>query len=240
MKSPTSISLISLEIRRVSLRPYYLAALICSVTMLAFHYFMAAIPLIDPSETDAALFSSYEFLFSLNQLLSLSAFTILGAVMGARFIIEDYSGARAILIFSYPVSRKKIMGAKLLLIFSYSTAAMLLCGVVTGGLFLLTESLFPLCPDTLTAGTAVWIMLSLLCHALFTGFLTLISVWIGFRRKSVPVTIVSAVIVASVVCQVLSAAFAFHPALFLLTGMAAASAVMAVNNLTHSVENMEI
>ena len=87
-------ALISLEIRRSSLRPYHKAALICSVTMLVFYYFMASIPLIDPTETDIGLFSSYEFLFSLNHLLSMAAFTILGSVMGARFIVEEYTGQR--------------------------------------------------------------------------------------------------------------------------------------------------
>ena len=105
--------LISLEIRRNHLRPYHMAVLICGFTLLAFHYFMAAIPLIDPTETDIEMFSSYHFLFHLNHLLSMSAFGILGAVMGTRFVIEEYSGTRAILSFSYPIRRKKMMGAKL-------------------------------------------------------------------------------------------------------------------------------
>lgn len=168
-------ALISLEIRRSSLRPYHRAALICSVTMLVFYYFMASIPLIDPTETDIGLFSSYEFLFSLNHLLSMAAFTILGSVMSARFIVEEYTGARAILLFSYPVSRRKLMGAKLCLVFFYSTAAMLLCGIATGFFFTLTECFFPICTDTMTGTMAAWIFFSLLFHSLLAGFLALLS-----------------------------------------------------------------
>ena len=40
--------LISLEVKRNRLRPYHIAVLICGFILLAFHYFMAAIPLIDP------------------------------------------------------------------------------------------------------------------------------------------------------------------------------------------------
>ena len=40
--------LISLEVKRNRLRPYHIAVLIGGFTLLAFHYFMAAIPLIDP------------------------------------------------------------------------------------------------------------------------------------------------------------------------------------------------
>ena len=150
-----------------------------------FLLFMASIPLIDPTETDIGLFSSYEFLFSLNHLLSMAAFTILGSVMGARFIVEEYTGARAILLFSYPVSRRKIMGAKLCLVFFYSTAAMLLCGIATGFFFMLTECFFPICTDTMTGTMAAWIFFSLLFHSLLAGFLALLSSWIGFLKTSV-------------------------------------------------------
>lgn len=112
--------LISLEVKQNRLRPYHIAVLIGGFTLLAFHYFMAAIPLIYPTEADIAMFSSYDFLFNLNHLVSMAIFGILGAVMGTRFVIEEYSGAKAILLFSYPISRKKMMGAKLWLVFLLS------------------------------------------------------------------------------------------------------------------------
>ena len=131
--------LISLEVKRNRLRPYHIAVLIGGFTLLAFHYFMAAIPLIDPTEADIAMFSSYDFLFNLNHLVSMAIFGILGAVMGTRFVIEEYSGAKAVLLFSYPISRKKMMGAKLWLVFCYPVAAMFLCGIVIGSVFFVTE-----------------------------------------------------------------------------------------------------
>ena len=105
--------LLSLELKRNCLRSYNLATVLCGVSLLVFQYFMAAIPYIDPTDADIALFSSYDFLFNLNHLLGMMAFSILGTVMGARFIVEEYSGRRAILLFSYPLSRKKLMGVKL-------------------------------------------------------------------------------------------------------------------------------
>lgn len=89
------------EIRRNHLNN--MADLFCGAALLFFHYFMAAIPLIDPSDPDIAMFSSYGFLFHLNHLLSMAVFGILSAGMGTRFVIEEYHSARAILIFSYPV-----------------------------------------------------------------------------------------------------------------------------------------
>ena len=232
--------LISLEVKRNRLRPYHIAVLIGGFTLLAFHYFMAAIPLIDPTEADIAMFSSYDFLFNLNHLVSMAIFGILGAVMGTRFVIAEYSGAKAILLFSYPIRRKKMMGAKLWLVFCYPVAAMLLCGIVIDSVFFVTENLFPLMCDHLTWETIGWAFLFLLCHSLLAGAVALLSIWIGFLKQSIPVTIVTAVITATILCQVLSAAFSFRPVLFILLGIAVIAAMVAVKGLFYQVENMEV
>lgn len=232
--------LISLEVKRNRLRPYHIAVLIGGFTLLAFQYFMAAIPLIDPTEADIAMFSSYDFLFNLNHLVSMATFGILGAVMGTRFVIEEYSGAKAILLFSYPISRKKMMSAKLWLVFCYPVAAMLLCGIVIGGVFFFSESLFPLCVDHLTWETIGWVFLFLLCHSLLAGAVALLSIWIGFLKQSIPVTIVTAVITATILCQVLSAAFSFRPVLFILLVVAAIFTMVAMRSMFYRVENMEV
>ena len=76
------IRLITLEIKRCRLTTYHRAASIGGITMLGFLYFMAAIPWIDPTDTDIELFASYDFLFNLEHLLSMAIFSIMGAVMG--------------------------------------------------------------------------------------------------------------------------------------------------------------
>lgn len=54
------------------------------------------------------------------------------------------------------------------------------------------EALFPLCSDRLTAGTALWSLGFFLCCSILAGLLGSLSLWFGFRKRSVPVTIVSA------------------------------------------------
>lgn len=232
--------LVDLEIRRNHLKSYHIASILCGTVLLIFHYFMAAIPLIDPFEPDIEMFSSYDFLFSLNHLLGVAAFAINGAVMGARFVVEDCSRERAILLFSYPVSRKKLLCAKLCLTFGYSVMAMLICQIVPDGVFLLTENIFPLCKGALTLQVILWNVISLIGYSLLTGILGIVAVWIGFRKKSVTVTIVSAVLAASVVCQFLSVTYIFPPMLFILLGFAVVGGVIILKDLLHQVENMEV
>ena len=137
-------NLIALELKRNRLRPYHIATLICGVTMLGFQYLMAAIPYMDPTEPDAELFSQYPFLMGITCLVCMAIFLILSAVMASRFVVEEYSGKRAILLLSYPISRKKVLCAKLMLVFAYkNTRHGTAEGIRTPDLLVRSQSLYP-------------------------------------------------------------------------------------------------
>lgn len=233
-------NLIALELKRNRLRPYHIATLICGVTMLGFQYLMAAIPYMDPTEPDAELFSQYPFLMGITCLVCMAIFSILSAVMVSRFVVEEYSGKRAILLLSYPVSREKVLCAKLVLVFAYTVGAMLLCGAVIQAVFYLTELLFPICSDHLTIKVILQSLGFLLCCSVLAGLMGVIALWFGFRKKSVPVTIATSVILATLVCQVISAAIQYIPVLWIVIGIADICSLIAVLDLFRQVEEMEV
>ena len=208
--------------------------------MLGFQYLMAAIPYMDPTEPDAELFSQYPFLMGITCLVCMAIFSILSAVMASRFVVEEYSGKRAILLLSYPISRKKVLCAKLVLVFAYTTGAMLLCGVVVQAVFFLTESLFPICSDHLTIKVVLQSLGFLFCCSVLAGLMGVIALWFGFRKKSVSVTIVASVILAALVCQVIAAALAFWPIMGIVFGVTAIFAILAMQNLLRQVNDMEV
>lgn len=232
--------LIALESKRNCLRPYHIAVLICGATMLGFQYLMAAIPHMDPTEPDAELFSQYPFLMGITCLVCMAIFSILSAVMASRFVVEEYGGKRAILLLSYPISRKKVLRTKLMLVFLYTVGAMLLCGAVIQTVFFLTELLFPICSDHLTIKVILQSLGFLLCCSVLAGLMGVIALWFGFRKKSVPVTIVASVILATLVCQGISAAIQYIPILWIVIGIAAICSLIAVLDLFRQVEGMEV
>ena len=233
-------NLIALELKRNRLRPYHLATLICGVMMLGFQYLMAAIPHMDPTEPDAELFSQYPFLMGITCLVCMAIFAILSAVMASRFVGEEYSGKRAILLLSYPISRKTVLCAKLVLVFAYTVSAMLLCGAVIQAVFFLTVSLFPLCSDQLTVEVVLQSLGFLLCCSILAGLLGVVSLWFGFRKKSVSMTIVVSVILVTIVCQIISAALAFLPMMGIVFGVTGIIAILAIQSLLRQVKNMEV
>ena len=81
--------LISLELKRNSLRSYHTGVFISGALMLGMLYLLAAIPKLDPSETDLEMFLSYRSLIGLTNIMLMVIFTILSAVMSAKFIVEE-------------------------------------------------------------------------------------------------------------------------------------------------------
>lgn len=234
------MSLLALECRRSSLRTYRRAALICGAVLLGFRYFMAAVPYLDPSDPDTALLGSYRFLFHLNHLLALAAFGILGGVLGARLVVEAYSPRRALALFCYPMPRARLLGAKLWLAFLVPFAAMWGSELAGLGVFLGSERLWPLCPGPLTAGDLAFALGSLAAGSLTAGCLSLWAVWLGFQCRSVPVTIVAAVGLVTLYCQVLSAAYQIPRLMAAGAAVAAVGAGLAAVDLLRRVERMEV
>ena len=199
-----------LELKRNSLKPYHIAVSIITVVILSFLYLLAAIPRMDATDTDAEMFMSYDFIVGLDNIVSMAVFSIMSAAMASKFIVEEYAGKRAIMLFSYPVDRKKIIDTKIITVLSYTVISMLLCNGISLTIFLVTESLFPLCPDTIDTGLILNCISSMLCYSLSAGLLGIISLWFGFRKKSTIVTIISACIVVSVLCQVIAITLFTH------------------------------
>lgn len=237
--------LISLELKRSRFHPYHMAVLIIAVVLLGMIYLFASIPRMAPADTDNQMFQSYYGLIGLENLLFIAIFIILSAAISAKLIVEEYSGKRAILMFSYPVPRQKILSAKLLLVYGYTVSAMFLTGVAVFGIFFLTEAIFPLCADQMTIATVIYGVVSLACCSLIAGAWGIVALWIGFRKQSVTVTMVAAVIFAVVMCQVMNLAmtmsYILGAVLFLVIGAAVAVvAAVAWGRLKNQVKNMEV
>lgn len=101
-------TLIKLEFRKTNFHTYFISTLLVTVTMLVFLYLFAYAPLLEPKDEDMLIFSGYRNLIPLFEVLNMAVYGVLAAVMYSKLIIEEYSGKKTILLFSYPLSRKKL------------------------------------------------------------------------------------------------------------------------------------
>lgn len=232
--------LFSMEVEKNSLRPYQIAVMISTLFILGFIYLMAAVPRIDPNDSDVELFSCYNFVIGLTLVVMMGIFSVISATMSSKFIVDEYCGKRAILLLSYPISRKKIMGIKMLLVFLFTFASMLISGTVIIAIFMLTESFIPVSGDSLSLGLILTSIIYLFSYALLSSFSGIVSSWIGFRKKSVIATIVASCIITIMMCQIAAMTFFNGLVLILLVAGMGSITLFAVKSMFSRVEKMEI
>ncbi len=232
--------LTALELRRTSLRPYRIAALSIFPVMLGLLYLLASLPGWEPYSSDVDVLLDRSGVTGIVFVLGTFAFSMLFAAMAAKCVVEEYSGKRVVLLFSYPVARRKILGVKLRLVFGFTVLSALECGGVVLSIFILTECLFPLCSGDLEIGTVVLAFLGLLWSALLAGTAGLVTLWFGFRRKSVTATLTAGVILSLLVCQAMSAMVRMPAAWLILLAAAAVPGAFCILDLFRMAEGMEV
>ena len=234
------LSLMRLELKRNKLRTYQLVTVATFLLVLGFTYLFAYVPQFNPDDADLLLFAGYDNVLALSILICMAVFCVLSSVMYARFIIDEYSGKRATLLFSYPVSRRKVLLAKVLVVFLFNVIAMLLCSVLALGIFSITEQFAPMVSDTLTAATLLQSMRNILIMAVIAPSLGVVAAGIGFIQKSVPTTIVSAVVMISVLGNFMSGALQNAAFSLVLLCISALAAALTCGLLMGKVNTMEV
>lgn len=186
--------LIKLELERINLRPYLMSSAIFCIVQLVFTYFIAYVAQVEQE----VQFMNYRNIFLFTGAISALLFGILSATMYARLIIDEYSGKRLALLFSYPVGRKKIFIAKILIVLLFVMLSMFICTMLPIGIFALTETFSPIVSDIITNDILITAFLSMLVSLVAVSAIGLLSMRIGFIKKSIPTTLISAFILSGI------------------------------------------
>ncbi|MEH7502254.1 ABC transporter permease [Neobacillus drentensis] len=198
------IKLIKLELRRNNIRTYVIASIIIAIFMLGFLYLFAYAPKLEPNDKDLEIFLGYNNLIPLFEVLNMAAFCVLSAVMYSKLIIEDYSGKRPILLFSYPISRKKILFSKLSIVSFFTIFSMIISNLIIFLIFGITEKFMNLVGQEFTVAIMLQAIKITVVMAFIAASIGMIATGIGFIKKSVPTSIVSSVILASLMCNIVA------------------------------------
>jgi ABC-type transport system involved in multi-copper enzyme maturation permease subunit len=190
------LKLIKLEVVKNKIHTYLFVMPGITVVMFGFLYLFAGV---NGQEEEL---SSYSDVVMLVSSLSMASYAIFGAVMFSKFVVEEYKGKRAILLFSYPVSRMKVLIAKILLVCAFTLVGSLLTNAIVFGFFNVTESFAPLVHEGVLSFTLTNSIVLFVLEALLAVAISLISVQIGLWKQSVPATIITAVIIVSLASSI--------------------------------------
>lgn len=234
------MKLIKLELKRNNIRTYLVASAVSCVVLLGLIYFIAYVAQLEDSSAREIVFRSYTNIFRLTGIISLVVFSTMSAIMYSRLIISEYTGKRAALLFSYPVSRSKILLAKLLLVFAFTSVSMLICTSIPYIVFSITESVSPIViQDVITMGLVADALKTIAVAILALGGIGIVSLRIGFIQKSVPTTLISALLLSSIYGNAAINANGTLPSV-LISGIGLIVAVIVIAELSNKVNKMEV
>ena len=191
------MKLIKLELRKNNLKPYLLAVLGIFFATLIMGMFLSIIHLLEPNDENAKMIAHIDMLIPMITIISMSSFAILGAVMYSKFVIEEYTGRKNVLLFTYPQKRSSILFAKFFLIFSFTFVFMLLSNTLGVSIILLAGTLFGFNSGLFDVNIFLHIFLLSALFSLIANLVSMISLRIGFWKKSIIWTIVTSVVLVS-------------------------------------------
>lgn len=178
--------LVKLELKKNPFGKYALVSLL----VIPFSIFFVFVSLNDSSAGPRTFDESFKVVVMIFDFV----FVVFFSVLNAAVIINEYVHRTILLLFTYPVEKKKLIAAKLLLITSFIGLSILigyaLCGLSIVGL----DRRFGLVDDKFSVSTLrSWIFQAVSTAVVFCG----IGLWtfaVGMRKKSVTATIVSSLV----------------------------------------------
>ncbi|MGG0152003.1 ABC transporter permease [Bacillus mycoides] len=188
------LRLMKLELRKFKLGWYVKRAVIANIVILALLIFVSIVAQIegDPKIRDP------QIILSMASALVRATFIIFGGVLIAKLIIDEYKSKTILLMFSYPIKRKKMMASKLAITATLTFITVILSNILVVGIFFGIDSYFSILPNSFTVDQLIQEGINLVPLAIATAGMSLIPLYFGMRKRSVPTTIVSSLIVVSI------------------------------------------
>lgn len=188
------LKLITLEQRQRKFTPYVIASIF--IVTIMFYTLITGIDMDTAgSSANRTIIPSLDMTSSYLGTNSVLCFSLMGTVIFSRLVITEYSGKHPVLLFSYPVSRIKVFLAKFLLAAGFTLLAVLVSSLLVG-LFLMffepTSSQLLYDFGLIELGRHMIISLT---AGLISVSLATVGLLIGFLMKSVPATIITAVVI---------------------------------------------
>ncbi len=189
--------LMKLEMKKFKVAGYIKGAIIANLVIIGI---MIAGILISKSEGELIL-NNYNFAFQMVDSSVKATFIIFASVLLSKLIIEEYKNGTMTLLFMYPINRKKLIVAKLIIVLIFTFVAIFLSNIFIDGILIAINSFTNFIPDEITKEILSNAIISINTSAVTSAFMSLIPLYFGMRKKSVPTTIISSILIVTVMCS---------------------------------------
>ena len=189
--------LIKLELRKNNLTPYIFGGLTIFIFTLLIGCMFSFTPILEPSSIDNHIFQDPKTLIIMVSVLSMSGFSILSAVMHSKFTVEEYTGKKNILLFTYPQKRSSILFAKFILVFTFTFIYMIITNLLNVSLIFLMGTFIGYMDTPYDLNLIAYTTLLSILFSLIANLISMISLRVGFWKKSIILTVLTSVILVS-------------------------------------------
>lgn len=187
------LKLISLEIKKYKLFNYWSGVLIANICIIIL---MGMIFILETMESNVP-FEDLDAFMIMSDTLVRATFLVFSSVIMVKIIISEFKNNVVRIMFTYPISRKKILFSKLFIVVVFTFTTIMFSSLLIGvGVYLLNP-LIHIVPETISGENLLMYLKTSFFGALASAGLSLIPLFFGMRKKSPSATIVSAVVLAS-------------------------------------------
>ncbi|MCE5168864.1 ABC transporter permease [Paenibacillus profundus] len=189
------LKLVKLELKKSKLGWYVNGAIIANVIMAAL---LCLIGYVESNEGHAA-FNGFPEAFVVIGAIVRATFIVFAAVLIAKLVIEEYKNKTITIMFSYPISRKKIIASKLWIVGGLTFITIVISNVFVAIVFFSVNAYLQFIPGSLTLEMVVQQVVSMFAFAFAAAGTSLIPLYFGMRKLSVPETILSSILITATV-----------------------------------------
>ena len=124
-------------------------------------------------------------------------FIVFAGVFISRLIIDEYRNKTIMLMFTYPIARKKIMIAKLILVFLFTFSTIIISRFLVMNFLMIIHSKYDFLSQAYTVGDIFTHCRHTIGFDLASAGIALVALFFGMRKKSTVATVVSSFILSS-------------------------------------------
>lgn len=184
-------TLMKLELKKLKMGWYVKGAIIANILILSSLFIIGYIEKIEGN----IIFLNYEEVFIIIGAFVRATFIIFAAVLIAKLVIEEFKNKTITVLFTYPISRKKLIGVKLFIVGFVTFMTIIISNLFVLGSFIALNSYFEIIPGTPSLEIVVQQIIPVITFAFAAAGTSLISLYFGMRKYSVPATIISSIVI---------------------------------------------
>lgn len=187
------LQLIKLEIKKYKLKRYIKGVIIAILCIMAF----LTMSFIDNKVNTPNDLDTYESVILMINVLSFDVFLIFSSTIIGKIVIGEYRDKTILVMFSYPINRKKIMLAKLFIVVAFAMLCVLVSNILCILYTVILDSIVDMAAGSFSFRYISAASLTFLGFTVMAGIMSLLPFIVGMKKKSVPSTVVTAVVISA-------------------------------------------